>query len=273
MRDSAHIERGGQREDGRRLLSRLGSLSAHREGVLPEEAFHTMLTLERRRAERSRKPFVLMLLDSHAIHKNGSRANVLQRLTTTVCNATRETDVIGWYEEGEILAVIFTEINIEGENFVTEVLHSKVTNALRENLDPTLASNLVITVHLFPETCDKDRTGRGTDIKLYPELSVRASKKRLPMVVKRAIDIFGSGLLLLILSPVLAAIALAIKLTSEGPAIFQQERLGRFGKKFKILKFRTMYVNNDHGIHREYVRRLIKGNAAHSKDSETQSGV
>jgi len=273
MKNSARAERGAQRETGRRLFSRPGPLSAHREGVLPEEAFHTMLTFERRRAERSRKPFVLMLLDSHAVHKNGSGPNFLHRLASTVCNATRETDVIGWYEEGEILAVIFTEINLEGENFVTEVLHSKVARALRDNLDPALASHLVITLHLFPETWDKDRPGRVTDIKLYPELSAKASKKRLSMVVKRAIDIMGSGLLLLVISPVLAAIALAIKLTSEGPAIFQQERLGQFGKKFKILKFRTMYINNDHGIHRDYVRRLIKGNAAHSKDSETQSGV
>ena len=218
-----------------------------------------MLTLERRRAERSRKPFVLMLLDSHAVPKKGNRAAFLAQLTSVVCDATREIDLIGWYEEGAILAVIFTEINLEGKNPITEVLHSKVVAALRENLDHPLASKLVITVHLFPESWDHERPDRVADIKLYPELSRKGSGKRLPMIVKRVIDIVGSGALLLVLSPILAAIVLAIKLTCKGPVIFEQERLGQFGKRFKCLKFRTMYTNNDPKIHREFVQRFIAG--------------
>ena len=48
------------------------------------------------------------------------------------CDATRETDIVGWYEDGAILAVIFTEINLEGTSPITEILHSKVVKALRE---------------------------------------------------------------------------------------------------------------------------------------------
>jgi lipopolysaccharide/colanic/teichoic acid biosynthesis glycosyltransferase len=59
----------------------------------------------------------------------------------------------------------------------------------------------------------------------------------------------------------LAIIALTIKLTSKGPAIFRQERLGQFGARFSCLKFRTMYVNSDSKIHQEYVRRFINGQA------------
>jgi lipopolysaccharide/colanic/teichoic acid biosynthesis glycosyltransferase len=54
-------------------------------------------------------------------------------------------------------------------------------------------------------------------------------------------------------------IALAIKLTSKGPVLFRQVRLGQYGKKFTFLKFRSMYVNNDHTIHEEFVKQLIKG--------------
>jgi lipopolysaccharide/colanic/teichoic acid biosynthesis glycosyltransferase len=71
----------------------------------------------------------------------------------------------------------------------------------------------------------------------------------------------GSFSLLLLLSPVLAAIAVAIKLTSKGPVIFEQYRLGQFGTRFKCLKFRTMYTNNDSKIHREYVQNFIAGQA------------
>jgi len=261
---------GARQVSGRNVLSRFGRPPANREGVLKEEVCHAMLTLERRRADRSRKPFVLMLLDLHAVHKNGSSSIFIERLTSVVSDAIRETDIIGWYEEDVILAVIFTEINLEGKNPVTEVLHSKVVAALRDNLDHRLASNLVISVHLFPESWDKDRPDRVADVKLYADLSLKHSKKRLPSIVKRAIDIVGSGILLLILLPLMVVIALAIKLTSKGPAIFEQVRLGQFGKSFKCLKFRTMCANNDPRIHRDYVQRLIAGGAEKVNKSETE---
>jgi exopolysaccharide biosynthesis polyprenyl glycosylphosphotransferase len=245
--------------NGRHTLARVGRVSSRREDVLREDTFHAMLTLERRRAERSRKPFVLMLLDSHAVHQNGNGAKFIERLRSVVCDATRETDLIGWYDEGTILAVIFTEISLESKNPITEILHSKVITALRENLDQKVASKLVVTVHLFPETWDKGVPGRVADVKLYPEISRQESNKRLPMIVKRAIDVIGSGALLLVLSPVLALIALAIKLTSKGPVIFKQERLGQFGRNFECLKFRTMHLDNDPKIHREFVERFIVG--------------
>ena len=109
-----------------------------------------------------------------------------------------------------------------------------------------------------------------TDLKLYPDLSHKTSRKRVPIVLKRGIDIIGSALLLMILSPVLAAIALLIKLTSKGPVIFEQVRVGRFGRHFKFLKFRTMYANNDSKIHRDYVERFIAGKSEEQEKDEAE---
>lgn len=254
--------------NGRKALPRFGRMPSRREGILKEETFRAMLTLERRRAERSRKPFVLMLLDSNAVQTDARGAAFVERVAYVVSDAIRESDLVGWYEEGEVLAVIFTELSSDENCPITEVLRSKVVRALRDNLDPALASNLVVTAHLFPETWDKDRPDRVADIKLYPDVSGRAAKRRLPMIIKRGMDIIGSGALLLILSPVLAAIALAIKLTSKGPAIFRQERLGQFGKSFQCLKFRTMCADNDPRIHRDYVQRFIAGRAAKENKNE-----
>ncbi|HEY3743051.1 MAG TPA: sugar transferase [Bryobacteraceae bacterium] len=61
--------------------------------------------------------------------------------------------------------------------------------------------------------------------------------------MKRLIDILGSGALLILLSPLIAAAALAIVLTDPGPVIFRQGRLGCNGKPFSVLKFRSMRVN------------------------------
>lgn len=67
--------------------------------------------------------------------------------------------------------------------------------------------------------------------------------RELNLFIKRLIDFFGSLIGSIIISPVLIIIALLIKLTSKGPVFFKQERLGKDGKTFKILKFRTMVVN------------------------------
>lgn len=60
---------------------------------------------------------------------------------------------------------------------------------------------------------------------------------------KRLFDLVASGIGLLVLAPVLLGIALAIKLESHGPVFFRQERVGRFGKTFRIHKFRTMVTD------------------------------
>lgn len=60
------------------------------------------------------------------------------------------------------------------------------------------------------------------------------------LVVKRVIDVIGSSVGLVVLSPLFAYIALRIKLDSSGPVLFHQERVGREGRRFRILKFRTM---------------------------------
>jgi lipopolysaccharide/colanic/teichoic acid biosynthesis glycosyltransferase len=105
----------------------------------------------------------------------------------------------------------------------------------------------------------------SADVSLYPDLTQQGSRKRLPLIAKRAIDVAGSAALLLVLSPIFAAIAIAIKLSSEGPVFFAQERLGQFGAPFKCLKFRTMYSNNDPKIHRDYVERFIAGKAMEAR--------
>jgi len=81
----------------------------------------------------------------------------------------------------------------------------------------------------------------------------------LQLGIKRVFDFLAALLLLIILAPVFATIALVIKLTSEGPVIFTQKRVGFNGKLFKFYKFRTMYNNNDEHIHKKYIQNLISG--------------
>jgi lipopolysaccharide/colanic/teichoic acid biosynthesis glycosyltransferase len=262
LRIPAFWEQGAHPLNGQKVMSAFDSSIATRAGFLEEKTFHNMLTLERRRAERSRKPFVLMVLEAVASIEAEVGDRLMSQVTSVLLKSTRETDLVGWYKKGVILGVIFTEISLEYTTPITEVLRAKVVNALRNELSSKVTSKLVVTLHLFPEIRDRDGAEPVADIRLYPDLSEGGSKKRLSQAIKRMIDIAGSSALLLLLGPLFAAIALAIKLTSKGPVIFQQERLGQFGSRFKCLKFRTMCTNNDSTIHQEYIQRFIAGQSS-----------
>jgi lipopolysaccharide/colanic/teichoic acid biosynthesis glycosyltransferase len=253
---------GTRRVSDQKIVSTTDSSVATRTGILQEETFHSMLTLERRRAERSRKPFVLMLLDASPACDAETSEPLMSHVTSILLKSIRETDLVGWYQNGVILGVIFTEVSLEGTTPVTEILSSKVVTALQNELSRKTTSKLVVTVHLFPESRERGGGEPVADIRLYPDLTHRKSKKRLPQIVKRVFDVAASATMLLLLGPLLTVIALAIQLTSKGSVVFQQERLGQFGSRFKFLKFRTMYANNDPKVHQEYTQRFIAGQSS-----------
>ena len=78
------------------------------------------------------------------------------------------------------------------------------------------------------------------EVKPYYEI---LKKKKLSLILKRIFDIVVSFIMLIILSPVFVFLGIAIKIDSKGPVFFRQERITKYGKTFKIFKFRTM-VNN-----------------------------
>ena len=71
------------------------------------------------------------------------------------------------------------------------------------------------------------------------------SKKKVNLLLKRIFDICMSLILLIILSPIILVLSIWIKLDSEGPVFYRQERITKYGKKFKIFKFRTMIQDAD----------------------------
>jgi lipopolysaccharide/colanic/teichoic acid biosynthesis glycosyltransferase len=86
----------------------------------------------------------------------------------------------------------------------------------------------------------------------------RARRVRLDHVLKRAVDLTVASAALVVLSPLLLLTAIAIKFDSRGPVVFRQRRLGKNGRPFVFLKFRTMFDGNDPAIHRAYVTKLMR---------------
>lgn len=266
-------EQGARRLVGPRTVSAFDSTAALPSTFLQEAPFQSMLTLERRRAERSRKPFVLMVLEAATSLEQSSAERFLAQVTSVLSKATRETDLVGWYQDGAALGVIFTEISLEFSTPITEILKSKVLGALQKEFGADIHSKIILSVHLFPDKRTPVEDEPAADRKLYPDLAERESTERVPQLIKRIIDIAGSGALLLLSSPFLLAIAIIIKLTSKGPVVFRQERIGQFGERFKCLKFRTMYANNDPKIHQEFVQKFIAGQKDAKNAGESNAPV
>jgi hypothetical protein len=149
------------------------SSGEHHEEVLAENVFHSMLTLERRRAERSGKPFVLMLLDANL--ENGAAQEILTGAVNIVVTSKRETDLAGWYKQSAIFGIIFTEVSIEGELPITEILRSKIEMSFVKNLGRDRASKIAISVHLFPESWERTNVEWAEDAKEYAVLDKKVS--------------------------------------------------------------------------------------------------
>lgn len=240
--------------------------------VLTEEVFRHMISLERKRSERTQRPFVLLLMDTGSTVPTGKNGQILLDIVSALQNATRETDTIGWYEMNSIVGVMFTEITLEN-NLILSTILSRMSDVLRDKLTSEQFGQIKFSFHLFPEEWDSNSPEGPCNPTLYPDLHKRDGANRLGRAMKRSMDILGSLLLVLVLSPVLLVIAAAIKFTSRGPILFRQQRIGEHGTAFTFLKFRSMYVNNDASQHKEYVRQLIAGQAAKQPTNGTGEGI
>ena len=83
---------------------------------------------------------------------------------------------------------------------------------------------------------------QNDDVKKYYDI---LHKKRFGLFIKRVFDIAVSLILLIILSPLFLIISLLIKVDSKGPVFYRQSRITKYGKEFRIFKFRTMIVGAD----------------------------
>ena len=94
--------------------------------LLSEDAFVSMLYLERRRAERAQKRFVLVLVDVKRALDDSSKVRTIGKIASALTNSTRETDILGWYLENNMVGIIGTELGETSPKIVHERLLEKL---------------------------------------------------------------------------------------------------------------------------------------------------
>lgn len=240
--------------------------------ILEEDQFLRTLCLERKRTERSGRPILLMIVAGGDMFKSKGE-ELIAGIKEAVANSIRETDTFGWYEHRRTLAVLFTEIGSSDESHEkVPLIAAKLQKAFQDRISQDRFGALGITFRVFPDQASAREKGHERDLVFYPNPSGPLNPRLIGRLLKRTIDVVGSLLLLALFWPVFLIISMLVKLTSDGPVLFRQNRIGQYGKGFTFLKFRSMYSNNDPSIHHEYVARLIEGKAQDSKSGQG-SGV
>ncbi len=149
-------------------------------------------------------------------------------------------EVVGVVGERADLARVVDELDVERVILASAIgNHEETLELLREARRPYLFVSIVPRYsEVFTSNATLDELEGMPVVSLPPLRLSRPSR-----VLKRSFDLVGSGLALVLLAPLLALLALAVKLGSPGPALFRQPRRGRAGSTFEIVKFRTMHVD------------------------------
>ena len=246
-------------------------------GLHSVEEFRAIIERERARADRNGSKFSLVVFD---MGDWDTAQAVERRLTALINHRVRSTDELGWIDRRRI-GVGLPDTSAEGARKLAHDISKE--SAIRKSL-------LAFKIYTYPlewlfiykwlnETGQNypNQGSTNTDSSARDVSAIQSYKAKMQQCEnpadglnsflvrgtptwKRIIDILGSGLGLILLSPVFLLIAAVIKIVSPGPVFFKQIRVGHLGKPFTLLKFRTMKVNCDPSIHMKHISKLIDNN-------------
>ena len=243
------------------------------QGVHSVEQFHIILEREQDRADRNGHQFSMIVFEVSEPEVDSTQ---VQHLADILTNRIRSTDEAGWFDAHRI-AVVLPETSADG----AWRLADDVCQATATKVAPPECTVYTYPSEWFPDENDhssqlhfadlspewKTTTPRGFSAfaKHSPsELSPSAVERVTPdckrqskelaesleplflrplPLGKRAVDIVGATVALIVFSPIMVAVAIAIKLTSIGPVTFKQQRAGLGGRPFMFYKFRSMVID------------------------------
>lgn len=259
--------------------------------IFAREQFLQRLREERSRCDRSGHPFSLVLISMEQAVGAGVEAGFLVQALRSFSRTTRLSDLVGWYSDVE-LGLLLPDTTEEEARKVLDRLKQFLGSMDRCSLGIVAQKDGAFRILEYPSTLTRNLLpqGSGEDLALGEQdsqggleglgpggcnaewgflscTSPCGSRLRsgawvqLDRAARRCLDLVVGSVALVLLAPLMLAIAAGIKLTSPGPVLFRQKRMGQNGKEFTFLKFRTMYHNCDQSLHREYVTRLIENRA------------
>ncbi|NIR51881.1 sugar transferase [candidate division KSB1 bacterium] len=256
-----------------RLELRLLSVEKMRHKILQEQA----------RADRNGHAFSLVAFAGADLSHD---VQYLEQLTQALVRRKRLTDEVGWLRNGQIV-ILLPDTPAEGARKVVEYVNKTWDKRYSEpewtvyvyplqknehddrkvkKLNGTVFNNAGGGGPSKNSTrVSKAKTEARTRQSTYAFRNSQNNVKSVDALVarqmpfwKRSMDVIGALLCLFVLSPIVLVIGMVIKMVSNGPVFFKQDRVGYMGRHFKFWKFRTMNSGANDIIHSEYLQKLIE---------------
>ena len=223
--------------------------------ALAEDLFRSVLLRERHCADRFGRPIALFLLSSDRALPGGTG---WRRLLEALRASTRETDVVGWFSRDSVIGVVVPDLEADEAEAAAAAIEARLRSALAARVGATALAGISLRRHVYshPSVLQSDEVWPAEPV---AGGAFEEHRRTTFEVFKRALDIAGSALLLALLSPLMLAVAVLIKVKSPGPVLFRQERVGQRGRRFIVLKFRTMLANADDSLHQAFAADFIAG--------------
>ncbi len=238
-------------------------------GVQDAVTLLNILERERARSDRTGNEFSCVVF--RADGGSGESETPMRRLAGILVDNVRIGDAIGWIAGGSLAAVL-PSVSAEGARRFADRVAEKFGRD---------GSSLLRTFHTYPYWNDSstaapessrrpgardggassrpsgERNAQSKQDRAEPTRSMEPLFSRRTPAWKRALDVTGALVGLILLSPLFLLLAVLIKTVSPGPAFFRQERIGYGGRPFTLWKFRTMHISSDPMVHQRHVHDLI----------------
>jgi lipopolysaccharide/colanic/teichoic acid biosynthesis glycosyltransferase len=243
-------------------------LTAASDDALPLNTFLKELRREERRSERSGRPLSMLIYRFDDSTKLGRVT--AERLLKAIYSTKRETDVVGLISGGSEVRAAASTVAVlcpdtaEAGLTCLKAKISKLAGPLScSATSATYPDDLFLSLSAGLPMPPAFASLHAVEPSVFVEAAVGAVGETHggEYRFKRALDIAGASLLLVVLALPMLLVAVAVALTSAGSPIFKQTRVGKGGLPFTFYKFRSMVVDNDDRVHREFVSGLIKGDA------------
>ena len=239
------------------------------------------------------------LVDLSNQHPNLNLLQMKKTISAIVREICRSSDIKTWHSHTS-LKILLPETSIKNATVLSEKLQENFNNGFRTEfgIKNSIDIKKFIMITSFPEIIShsinpselKTEYDRKSEINpvvksveeggsspilsvkwvpmsqasftwpLYSDIITKHDFPNVEKCLKRGMDIIGALAGIIFFSPVMCVIAILIKITSCGPILFRQKRMGFLGKTFTFLKFRSMYTDCSEDRHRAYVTNLIQNN-------------
>ena len=224
-------------------------------GIYSPRFFSQLLQYEKTRSERTNTTISLLAIELGAgAAQRYDAAAIAEALKARI----RRTDAVGWLDM-ERIGVLLPGTSEQG----AEAFAATVAAAL-----PGLCGTMEVSTH--PSFPRPRSVRRRSDDQVFPfgddgcpdpvALGTSLERAVLPPIPlwKRTLDLVGATLAGLLLLPLILLVALYIKIVSPGPVLFSQARIGRGGREFRFIKFRSMHHNTDESLHAQHATDFIR---------------